>query len=354
MMIPKMQRSAEQILRDGCATSTVSSALVPSNLLFVLDRSGSMRCNPPPVTDSAVCEAAPDRADPSSPSKWEVTHGALRAALSTLPTTASVGLSYFSNDGACGVNAQPSVELTPVSPGHLASVEASLAGVVPQGGTPMVGAVISAYQHLHQRGLSGKSNGRDFVVVLTDGEQSTECSNPPLCSDAKGCYEYLVKDEAHKAAGPGARIRTFVIGAPGSEPARSVLSQLAVAGGTAAAGCDPAKGNCHFDMTTTDDFASALGSALRAIVGEAITCELDLPAEADDPDALNVLYTPNGGGPTVVPKIPESACDAATDGWRYTNATPKKIRLCGEICDSLNNDAAGKVEVVVGCPVVLL
>src|SRR5688572_7067409 len=47
-----MQPSAEQILKGGCATSTVSSALLPSNLLFVLDRSGSMLCNPPPTTDS--------------------------------------------------------------------------------------------------------------------------------------------------------------------------------------------------------------------------------------------------------------------------------------------------------------
>ena len=62
-------------------------------------------------------------------------------------------------------------------------------------------------------------------MLITDGEQSEQCSYTPRCADAQSCYDLLVDQEVPKAACPGVGIRTFVIGAPGSEPARSVLSK---------------------------------------------------------------------------------------------------------------------------------
>src|ERR1043165_3608366 len=43
---------ANAILRGSCATSSVRSALLPANILFVVDRTGTMACNPPPTTAS--------------------------------------------------------------------------------------------------------------------------------------------------------------------------------------------------------------------------------------------------------------------------------------------------------------
>src|SRR6185436_11811818 len=85
----------------------------------------------------------------------------------------------------------------------------------------------------------------------------------------------LIDVEAPKALAVG--IKTWVIGAPGSEPARHMLSSLAVAGGTARKGCnpgtnaDPQSGNCHYDMTTSD-FQQALEEALKQIVS-VVTCQ---------------------------------------------------------------------------------
>jgi Mg-chelatase subunit ChlD len=345
---------AQQILRGSCATSSMQSELVPANILFVVDRSGSMNCNPPPTTDSASCEKMPVRADASLPSKWEVTTNALIAAMKTLPATATVGVSYFSNDDICGVSSTPSVALSLNTIGQQDALRMSLQGVTPAGGTPLVGATILAYKHLHQLALSGNIAGNEFVVLLTDGEQSEQCSYASLCTDAQSCYDVLVSQEVPRAYAPGVGIRTFVIGAPGSEPARTVLSQIAKNGGTSPPGCDPALGNCHFDMTRETDFGKALSTALRAIVGQALSCELPLPQPADggaiQPDLVNVVYSSSKGDPMVVQQDTHAACDGGANGWQYSTAMDR-IRLCGSICDTVKADQGGRVDVVLGCPV---
>jgi hypothetical protein len=351
---PTTGGNAAAILRGSCATSTVQSALLPANILFVVDRTGTMACNPPPTTASADCEETPERADANMPSKWEITSDALITAMKTLPPTATVGIAYFSNDESCGVNSQPSVPLAINNAAQQSAMEASLKNVTPGGGTPLVGATILAYKHLHELALAGKITGNEFVVLITDGEESEQCSYAPRCADAQSCYRLLVDTEVPKAAGAGVGIRTFVIGAPGSEPARTVLSQIAKNGGTGAPDCDPQEGNCHFDMTKGDDFGASLGKALTDIVGQTVQCELDVPAPADgmefEPDRVNVVYTPSSGDAEIIPQDTRAACDAGADGWQY-NADQTKIRLCGARCDRVRTDQGGRVDVVLGCPV---
>lgn len=344
--------NVDNILASGCATAMVESSLVPTHVLFVLDRSGSMLCNPPPTTGSAACELEPMRQDAREPSKWEIVESALGEALGTLPEDVSVGISYFSNDNDCGVHPTPSVAIQPLAPGQLSAIQSSLAGVTPGGGTPIVGATILAYQHMHAKALEGELLGNKFVVLLTDGEHSEQCADT-RCSNANECTALLVDDEAAKARMPGVDIGTFVIGAPGSEPARGMLSQLAVSGGTAPAGCDVDAGGCHFDMTRETDFAGALSTALSEITGRAATCELPVPQsdEGLDLDRVNVIYSPGSGGDaTLVVQDARSACDAGADGWQYS-ADGTKIQLCGPICETVRTDPGSRVDVVIGCPV---
>jgi Mg-chelatase subunit ChlD len=348
--------NAQAVLNGSCATSTVQSQLLPANILFVLDRSGSMACNPPPTTDSAACEAQPMRANASMPSKWEATTAALLRAIKQLPASASVGLSYISNDDACGVNATPSVVILPNSKAQQDTIDKSMMSITPGGGTPIVGATILAYKHMHELALAGKIFGNEFIVLITDGAQSTMCANPPTCADAASCVDLLLNQEVPKAASHGVGIRTFVIGVPGSEPARGVLSQIAKQGGTAKADCDPRQGNCHFDMTMVSDLGAALGQALTAISGQAIGCELDLPQPTSgmlDPKLVNVVYTPSdGSGPRVLPQDARAACNMGANGWQYAENN-QKIKLCGPTCDIVRADASARVDVVLGCPVLL-
>jgi hypothetical protein len=349
---------ADSVLKGGCATATVQAELLPSNLLFVIDRSGSMACNPPPTTASAACESDPKRADTSKPSKWEITKTALKSAIAKLPKNVRVGLSYFSNDDACGVNSKPSVALRELEAAQLTAFNSSLDNTLPGGGTPLVGATILAYKHLHQLALDAALTGNSFVVLLTDGQQSEQCSSPGRCANAQECTELLVNDEVPKAIAPGADIRTFVIGAPGSEPARTVLSQIASRGGTGQAGCNPAAGDCHFDMTKQSDFSAALTGALAAISGMTTRCELPLPAadgKSDHVDLsrLNVVYTASqGGAARVVPQDTRLDCDRGANGWQYSTDTGT-IRLCGSSCEQIRSDPSARLDVVLGCPVQL-
>ncbi|HEX2679022.1 MAG TPA: vWA domain-containing protein [Polyangiales bacterium] len=342
------------ILAGGCAKATVASALLPSNILFVIDRSGSMACNLPPITDSAACEKDPKRANPSEPSKWEITSDALLAAIKTLPANATVAISYFSNDDNCGVHPTPSVPFAPNNLAQQSTIDASLRSIKPAGGTPLVGATILAYEHMHQQALAGAIFGNEFVVLLTDGQQSEQCSDTSRCTGAAECTDLLVNTEVPKAAGPGVGIRTFVVGVPGSEPARTVLSEIAMKGGTAKAGCDPTQGNCHFDMSKETDLGPALSAALKEIAGQTVTCELPLPEPAMgklDLTLVNVIYSPSTqGSPKLVPQDKTKACDGGANGWQYTEDNTK-IRLCGPICDTVRGDAGGRVDVVLGCPV---
>jgi Mg-chelatase subunit ChlD len=345
--------NAKGILDSSCATASVQSELLPANLLFVIDRSGSMNCNPPPTTDSMACESNPTRADSAKPSKWEITRDALDAAMRQLPASASVGISYFSNDDSCGVSSTPSVALGALGAQQLAALKASLDSVTPSGGTPLVGATILAYKHLHALALQQKTAGNAFVVLLTDGQQSDQCSDPARCADAIACTDLLLDTEVPKAVGAGADIRTFVIGAPGSEPARAVLSQIALEGGTAPKGCNAMAGECHFDMTRKADFAAALSDALTTITGKAASCELPLPSSSGatlDKSFVNVVYTPgDGSGARVVPQDMRAACDAGAQGWQYS-ADATRIELCGAICDSVRADKKAHLDVVLGCP----
>jgi hypothetical protein len=254
------------------------------------------------------------------------------------------------------VHAEPDVAIATLEAAQRTAIEASLGNVVPGGGTPMVGATILAYRHMHEQALAGRLTGHKFVVLLTDGEQSDRCSDAARCADAAACTDLLVSEEVPKAAGIGASIRTFVIGAPGSEPARSVLSQIALAGGTAAPECDVARGDCHFDMTQGADFADALGAALAEIAGQALTCTLPVPQPRAtdmqlDLERVNVIHSPSGGAaPRVVPQDTTRGCDDGADGWQYADGN-REIRLCGASCEAVRADRGGRLDVVLGCPV---
>jgi hypothetical protein len=330
----------------GCASSTIKAEIIPANMLFVIDRSGSMNCNLPPITSSSDCEAKPDRADPMRPSKWEIIRDALKSAFASLPSTASAGISYFSNDDECGVQSMPSVAVKAIDAAQVAALSASLDAMKPAGGTPIVGATILGYKHLHQQ-LS--SPGSDFLVLLTDGSESCTPADVPG----------LVSTQVPNAFSVG--IRTFSIGVPGSEGARGLLSQIAFAGGTAATStCDHAGtkdvGDCHFDMTTSQDFAADLRKALATITGKALTCTFDVPAGPAgipvDRTRVNVNFTPGGGALTPILQDNTSPCDQGADGWQYADGETKII-LCGSTCAKVKSDPNARIDIVLGCRTVI-
>jgi len=174
---------------------------------------------------------------------------------------------------------------------------------------------------------------------MTDGEEScgTQGDESNL-ADLAAARARLLGTEVEKAR--DANIRTFVIGAPGSEGARGFLSELAYQGGTALdPSCvhgDDANGNCHFDLTAQSDFAGVLRDALGQISGKAVSCEFAVPARASG--NINVQYTKSGGDPICFAEDTRP-CDGGADGWQFAkdlagNPDPTHVVLCGPACDN--------------------
>ena len=340
-----------------CAESDAAAQLVPTNLLFVVDSSGSMECNEPSV--QAVCDK-PQREEEDSASKWEITQSALvghddedtadtdeTGAIRTLVGTQglSAGLINFPIDDYCGVPkaGNLSVEFGKLNNSLVDEFDVAL-NIAPDGETPLAGAAIRGLEALRRQTVSGELEGNSYLVLMTDG---VETCQPGALDDLKDFVQ---------VAEEGFNIKTFVVGAPGSEDSRALLSEIAFLGGTAASeDCsygakNETKGDCHVDLTTSTDFAGDLVSVFRDITDSTqATCDFDIPQSAlVDPNKVNVLFTPSKGKEEQV-FLDERNCENKADGWQYTSAEKKKIVLCGDICDRVRADPEGRVDVVFGC-----
>lgn len=351
---------AELANMPGCMADTFLSPKLPASILFLVDRSGSMLCNPPPTQTNAECDTGPLAAmtkDTNSPTKWRVTIDALASAFTSLAQSggAKAALTLFSNDEQCGVGATPSVALADLTPAHAGSLSNALNAVQPAGATPIVGGTMLGYQYLHWEVNPGCSTppcgapGNRFVVLITDGADT--------CSETSD-KQALLTTEVQKAR--MANIRTFVIGAPGSEPARGFLSELAFQGGTARsdtctrADIAGAVGDCHFDLASSTNLAADLQAALGDISGAALTCEFTVPGGVGSD--VNVQYTlSDAAGPVCVPQLAANVpCDGTTDGWTFARDASgaedrSKVLLCGPACDSVKADLEAQVDVIRMC-----
>ena len=329
----------------GCTSATAIGELVPANLLFLIDRSGSMNCNLPSDGQStAQCEAQPIPLIDPNTSKWILTRNALKQAISDLQTAPNVsaGLTMFPVDGTdCGVQQTPNILVQQLDATQNTNLDNFLDTVTPKGNTPLAGATILSYAYLLDQLSKSNLQGNKFVVLLTDGFETCKPDEIPklLGKDVPDAYGLL-------------GIRTFVIGVPGSEDGRALLSQIAYEGGTAKSStcvhnASPADvGDCHFDMTTSQNFGQDLKDALTAISGAALACEIDVPAPPPgkkiDFDQIGVQL--NGGDIT---KDDSVACDQGANGWQLTS-DKKKILLCGSACDDAKKPNA-ELKVVLGC-----
>ena len=340
----------------SCAAQSYVSPQLPASVLFVVDRSGSMACNAPPIQTVESCNVDPKRLDPSQPSRWEITSSALDATFGSLTgSAAAVGISMFNTDGYCGVDSTPVVGVDPIDARQLAALSDAMHKATPAGGTPIVGSVISAYRHLHEELHAA---GNRYIVLITDGEESCGTrGNAMDTADLTAARTRLLETEVQNAR--MANIKTFVVGTPGSEGARGFLSELAFRGGTArSAACthgDPSAGlgDCHYDLTTERDLAAVLRTTLGKISGEARGCEFQAPAGGGD--SLNVQLSSPTATPSCLPMDPRD-CSAGANGFQYAKRADgttdyTRVVLCGSACEMVKQDPTVVVDVILGCSV---
>ncbi len=323
---------------NACNSGTATGQLKPAAIQFVIDMSGSMRWLPTENVDA-----------PPGESKWDLTRVALLEAIDALPDTASVGINYFSGcEEACD-SLTVAVNLAPLGTGaQREAIASSLSEVSPSGGTPTHGG----YKLGIETVLEAPPNTDRFVVLITDGTptQNLECTYTDC---TVGVETQPIIDEAEAARTRG--VRTFVIGSPGSEGARSALSQIASQGGTAKSSCNANSAPfCHFDMTQEPNFGQALKKTLLDIAGQVIPCELELPS----PPARQVINQKSitvqvvdteTQQATTLPRNDDAACD---EGYSLSD-DGKKVVLCKQTCQDLSREKNQTVKFSFACDAVV-
>ncbi|MCC6649150.1 MAG: VWA domain-containing protein [Polyangiaceae bacterium] len=333
---------------NACAKQTTGGELIPLDLYFMVDRSGSMEDN----------------------GKWTSVTTALKQFVA-LPDAAGigVGIGFFgvppskppptscTNDAQCGeygpclpgfnmctgaVGGADSCEYADYAtpkmtiatlPAAASQFTGEIGKVSPKGSTPTTPAIRGALTYAHEWSTQHPDH-LTLVVFATDGEPA-------------GCIKSNSVDLAAQSASQGWQswgIKTVVIGV-GSE--LGALNAIAQAGGTDKAVLVDVGGN------VAKEFLDALNQ-LRSYVA----CKYQIPkppgGQELDFGQVNVQVTSPGGQPMFLGQVPDAASCGTAGGWYYDNpSAPTKILLCDATCAGVKQgqtpSTSTKVEIVLGC-----
>lgn len=356
--IPISSVSYKKVVENSCNLEVNEPESLPAKIEMVVDVSSSMT----------------QTANGSSRNKWLETRDAIvdgfvgtAASGGGLPDSVSVGLLFYPNintnpkttaaDVSTCVKVDAMIPMAQLGPNQSGSQRSKLRDALngiqlgPQG-TP----TYDALKYGAEVGLleGGKSyGGEPYVVVITDGYPTLTvgCSNPQgKITDVDPQPIVDLIDELYKSHG----VRTYLIGSPGSENSREWMSQAAVVGHTAPAGCDEEGPNwCHMDLTTQSNFAQALRDGLAVIAGEVVSCNYNVLATGVDGSRevdpmLTTVMVKYGDGSTALINRDDTPTGCQT-GW-YLDTAKKQVVLCEATCKKVQGDAKAGITVSYGCP----
>lgn len=344
---------AKAILQDpvkACTGWSEEPESAASVLEFIVDVSGSMNS-----TTAAT----------GGLSKWVVTQHSLHNAIDTLPSALPVGLTFFPNMRlsaaykprpvtAC-VNSSADIAIAPLSDSQRTALTTAVDDMRANsnGATPTHDAFNVALDNMRKN----TSPGQKYLVLITDGQptQSLGCIGSGMTSSPEPTQPVV---DAIAAAWKIDKVKTFIVGSPGSErnvstntDSRDWLSAAARAGATDTPGCsDKGPNYCHFDLSTAGDFGQALSDALGTIARTVVSCDYGVPsAGADktvDLDLVNMIYDDGAGNYSLV--LP-SGIDACQKGWDFTDTSMSKLRVCAHTCALLQENPKARISLVFGC-----
>jgi hypothetical protein len=296
----------------GCSVTQVTATPAPTDMLLLLDRSGSMNysiaedcyCDPGLATGGTVAACA----DLSvCTTRWSGLSFAVKTTLENTPDI-QWGLKLFSTPGgtSCAVNSGVEVQ---VAAGSAGAITSQVDGVAPANNTPTAAAVTAATAY-----LKTVADGNNKVILLaTDGEPNCKPGGSSSSPDVEGTTTAI-----RAAAKAG-----FLVYVVGIGPSVGNLDNFAVAGGT---------GSYYPAMSP-----AALATALTSIAKAAATCTFTTAQSPPDPNAVAVYL--DG---VLVPQ-------SASSGWTY-GADTRSIVLTGSYCGRVMDKPTSTVQVEYGCP----
>jgi hypothetical protein len=225
-----------------------------------------------------------------------------------------------------------------VLPGHANAIMQSLNGIRPTGETPSASAVRGAC-HFARQWKQSQSGHEVVILLLTDGrpEAPVTCQSGTCCPTLEDTVA-----AASECAGGNPRIKTYVLGVG---PFLQNLEQIAQAGGTD-----------HAYLVEGNDVSRQVLDALRAIRGDAIPCNLNLPPAPPGQQLnfgqVNIVYANAACEPNYLYHVVTASSCGDQGGWYYDDpAAPKTIHLCPTSCDQVD-EPGGQLVYTVGCKTV--
>lgn len=369
---------------EGCEAQTEPARLTPVNIVFVIDKSGSMGIQD--IDGDGVIDESNNEWDHSA-ERWNPVRDALVAFFQAPGAEGlAASLEFFPqgsqptapDTGVCAVSqySTPAVSLQSLDDeAGRAMLVTRIGTTVPSGGTPTLPALQGALEYAAKLILDDPSS-QSVVVLVTDGEPGVAAREPDtgavvnqkcFCYGEPGCPEEDEIPHVAAAAQAGARdqgIPTYVIGM--GEVDAGNLHLIAAAGGTEQAFIvslgDPAQ--------TQAEFTAALGN-VRSVQAP---CNIEMPnpppGESFDKWMVNVEYVQSSGlaqplfyaGPHAAEMgSPQLSCPppgppAPANPWFWTyddEANPTQIVLCPSACNMATGDADARIHVAYGCEVKL-
>ncbi|MBX3159073.1 MAG: VWA domain-containing protein [Deltaproteobacteria bacterium] len=275
-----------------------------ARVMVILDKSSSM------VTGSI-----------GNQTKWDVAKLGLGEVLATYEDRAEFGLMTYPRPNQCGPGG---LDVAPAMHNRQAILGALVAPPPTAGNwTPMAQTLDAA---TNEASLAQGGNAARHVILITDGWQYCVPYNPATRYDGT--------DAVGRLAAMG--ITTWIVGF-GAEVDAAALNQMAVASGTAKAGCDAqsqdpgAPNNCYYQVDNAAGLVTALTTIAGAVVQDEACDGIDNDCDGQIDEGLTRDCSNACGAGT-------ETCTAGT--WHGCTAPAGRP----EVCDGEDNDCDGTID----------
>jgi hypothetical protein len=302
----------------ACIPGTFAFALATPQLMFVLDRSGSMEFS---LTTNQVPPGG-------EPKRWTALRDALQQTITPFNNQISMGARFFPASNADGFDpVQACIQdpaggaITPAL-GNAQKILNVFTATSPKGGTPTALALQQAALEVSASRAVARA-----MVIATDGAPNCNAglngatctctsSNPDGCTGATGgtnCLDDTRTVTTITNIFTNRKIPVFVVGIGVTGSFATTLDQMAVAGGRPRAGTPK-----YYAADTPAELSSAF-----TIVQESVAkCSYITPSSPDDPNAIAVTIA----GTTIV-RDPTH-----TNGWDWIDQAYGHLQLFGSAC----------------------
>ncbi len=291
-----------------CGAKDLIPAVLPPDLLFVLDASAAMNDD----ISGAACSGGCGRS-----SKWAQAAAAIERLAAEWDAVVNMGLEIFPDPGSvCAAGGGVAV---PVGPAHATAITAAISartsangGVVTGGNAPIRSAVEGAMSYLTRLTDPGSKN----ILLATAGAPNCLPGGGDTGADDSAGSVQAIRNAATEG------IRTTVLGivTPGGT-ADGTLDEMASAGG----GIGPG-----WPRYTPVSNLAELMTTLDTLLGINPPCTFSLPAAPTNDGTTtraNISVILDG---TEIPRDPNHL-----NGWDYLDASQSAIQLYGPACQAL-------------------